>query len=136
MPPRHFWFLYRLDESVREPCCYHTGVYRAWWSCCKEPLRGARGCRTGVHVEDVGYTRMLDSMCMPATDEPVDDGTVSLVEGPDGRIMAVAGIVVTQPAITVAPPPAAATPPPAEETTPPSETETPADDEPAEGEGR
>lgn len=32
-----------------------------WWSCCKEPLQGARGCRQGPHVEDVSYTAMLDS---------------------------------------------------------------------------
>ena len=76
-------------------CRYHTGQYRAWWSCCKEPLFGALGCHVGSHQEDRSYTAMLDSLCLPAA-EPLEQGTECFVEGPDGRLMAVAGLIVTQ----------------------------------------
>lgn len=86
-------FYYR-DSDHTGQCRYHSGQYRAWWSCCKEPLYSSRGCRAGVHVEDMGYTAMLDSYCPPAAQAPTTEQIA--VEGPDGRIMAVAGLIITQ----------------------------------------
>ena len=85
---------YSRDDTGHN-CRYHSGQYRGWWSCCKEPLFSARGCRSAAHVEDRAYTAMLDSYCPPAVEVQADTENF-VVEGPDGRIMAVAGMIITQ----------------------------------------
>ena len=92
LPPKHMSLcrcsrceshFYKEDNSSAS-CRFHTGHFRTWWSCCKEPLIGATGCRVGAHVEDVGYTAMLDSLsCAPAAPEPAP---TFIIEMPNGAI--------------------------------------------------
>ena len=44
-----------------EPCRFHAGRFRGWWTCCKEPLQSAQGCRSGLHIEDAAATAMFDA---------------------------------------------------------------------------
>ena len=73
-------------EEASHTCRYHTGHFRAWWSCCKEPMHGAPGCRAGLHVEDAGYTAMLDSLCAPAEELPEPRAPTFIIEGPNGTV--------------------------------------------------
>ena len=54
------------NDRVEPNCRYHVGQFRAWWSCCKEPLYSARGCRSGMHVEDQSYTQVNESAPLSA----------------------------------------------------------------------
>ena len=71
---------YYKEEA--SPCRYHTGTYTWRWSCCKDMSHGAPGCRVGSHVEDIGYSMLLDSVCQPAT-QPMES---LIIEGPNGTI--------------------------------------------------
>ena len=86
--------LYYSDRAG-EGCCYHSGKFRSWWSCCKEPLFGAQGCRTGAHQEDVSYTAMLDAYayCAPTAVE-LDSSERCIIQEPDGQL-SYAGVIVT-----------------------------------------
>ena len=83
---------YKEDDHAR--CRYHSGHFRMWWSCCKEPTAGAPGCRSGAHVEDVGYTAMLDSLAPAEVCEPA--APAFIIEGPDG-IISVAEVRLPEP---------------------------------------
>jgi len=86
------------NDRVEPSCRYHVGQFRAWWSCCKEPLYSARGCRSGMHVEDQSYTQLLDSYCPPAIETvPIVETPRCVIEGPNGEICFAAEIIVTQP---------------------------------------
>lgn len=84
-----------------QQCRYHSGHFRMWWSCCKEPLASAAGCRQGAHTEDVGYTAMLDSYAAPCgiahndSFEVTDDTDRFVIQGPNGEI-SFAEVVVSQ----------------------------------------
>ena len=92
--------LYYSEGSEQESSCrFHPGVHRAWWSCCKEPLRGARGCRTGPHIEDAGYTAMLDSFAASAPCQIIESTTNMIIEGPDGVSLSYAEVLPDPPAM-------------------------------------
>uniref|UniRef100_A0A7S0LC59 Uncharacterized protein n=1 Tax=Coccolithus braarudii TaxID=221442 RepID=A0A7S0LC59_9EUKA len=79
------------DESAPASVChYHPGQYRRWWSCCREMSHGARGCREGVHVEDVAASAMLDSIAeklqAQREQERAPKGDVVIFEGPEGEL--------------------------------------------------
>ena len=83
---------FQLDGDDEARCCtYHPGVYRLWWSCCREPLQSATGCRRGTHVADPHATALLDSMCEIASsanratgEETGGEQQRVLITGPDG----------------------------------------------------
>lgn len=59
------------NDCVEPNCRYHVGQFRAWWSCCKEPLYSARGCRSGMHVEDQSYTQVNESAPLSVSTRPL-----------------------------------------------------------------
>ena len=102
-------------ESEQQ-CRYHSGHFRMWWSCCKEPLHGAPGCRVGAHVEDVGYTRMLDSAGASSMQHNESFGVLEssdqfVIQGPDGKI-SFAEVIVSSSSTSLAEQPAKLAPAP------------------------
>ena len=139
--------LYSFSDEEERPCRYHSGTYKGqgvvkMWSCCRDPLASAIGCRVGTHIEDADATAMLDSyyltqpdphapiclMC-PSDEEPVDMSTLEIVfENPDGGLHSAMRMSFDPPIVTLPlshePAPPAPAPPPAEapaEAPPPSD---------------
>ncbi len=107
---------FQLDGDDEARCCtYHPGVYRLWWSCCREPLQSATGCRRGTHVADPHATALLDSMCEIASSASRATGEETggeqqrvLITGPDGVTSLAQAVLITRPTPITSPAPAPA----------------------------
>ena len=102
--------LYYVNDS-ENPCRFHPGTFRNWWSCCRDPQRGAEGCRTAAHVEDLQATAMMDAFALsanicrqvpvpeaPSQGDEQPSADVVVIQQPGGELlMEVMPVVIEQP---------------------------------------